>query len=126
MKNFWNQTVEFKAIVISSIVTVVAFMGTLFLFWFKHYEVPLAVLLGGLIVVSSWLVPLLSKKEGEMRIKLDVFTIFLRFGLVVLFVILFATLQLTTGIVLASPIFLLASYLVISLVTLLAFHRKDA
>ena len=126
MKHFWNQTVELRAFIISSFVTFVAFMGTLFLFWFQHYEIPLAILLGGVIVILSWLVLLLVKKKGKAQIKLDIFAIYLRFALVVLFVLLFVILQITLGVVVISPLYLLISYLVVSLLTLFAFHRKDA
>ena len=125
MKRFWNQTVEFKALIISSSLTILGFLGTLFLFWFNHYEIPLAVLLGGLIVSLSWLILYLSKRGGKERIKLDIFAIYLRLGLVAIFAALFAFLQYAYNIVIVSPIFLVVSYLVISLLTLLAFIGKD-
>lgn len=125
MKKFWNQTVEFKALIISSSLTILGFLGTLFLFWFNHYEIPLAALLGGLIVSLSWLILYLSKKGGKARIKLDIFAIYLRLGLVALLTALFAFLQYRFSIVTVSPIFLVVSYLTISLLTLLAFIGKD-
>lgn len=125
MKKFWNQTVEFKALIISSSLTTLGFLGTLFLFWFQRYDVPLAVLLGGLIVSISWLILYLSKRGGKARIKLDIFAIYLRLGLVAIFAALFAFLQYAYNIVIVSPIFLVVSYLAISLLTLLAFIGKD-
>ena len=125
MKQFWNQTVEFKALIISSTITIIGFLGTLFLFWFNHYEIPLAVLLGGLIVSLSWLILYLSKRGGKARIKLDIFAIYLRLGLVAVLAALFAFLQYTFSIVTVSPIFLVVSYLTVSLLTLLAFVGKD-
>lgn len=125
MKKFWNQTVEFKALIISSSLTTLGFLGTLFLFWFQRYDVPLAVLLGGLIVSISWLILYLSKRGGKARIKLDIFAIYLRLGLVAIFAALFAFLQYAFNIVIVSPIFLVVSYLVTSLLTLLAFIGKD-
>ena len=125
MKQFWNQTVEFKALIISSIVTILGFLGTLFLFWFNHYEIPLAVLLGGLIVSMSWLILNLSKRDGKARVKLDIFAIYLRLGVVAILTALFAFLQLRFNLVTVSPIFLIVSYLTVSLLTLLAFIGKD-
>ena len=125
MKQFWNQTVEFKALIISSIVTILGFLGTLFLFWFNHYEIPLAVLLGGLIVSMSWLILNLSKRDGKARVKLDIFAIYLRLGVVAILTALFAFLQLRFNLVTVSPTFLIVSYLTVSLLTLLAFIGKD-
>ena len=125
MKKFWNQTVEFKALIISSTLTTLGFLGTLFLFWFQRYDVPLAVLLGGLIVSISWLILFMSKRGGKARIKLDIFAIYLRLDLVAIFAALFAFLQYAYNIVIVSPIFLVVSYLTISLLTLLAFIGKD-
>ena len=125
MKKFWNQTVEFKALVISSLATVVGFLGTAVLFWFQHYEIPLAVLLGGAIVAISWLILFLNKKDEKAKVKLDVFAIYLRLALVAIFTILFAVLQMTLGLVIISPVFLVISYFVIAMLTLIAFHRKD-
>ena len=125
MKKIWNQTVEFKALIISSTITILGFLGTLFLFWFNHYEIPLAVLLGGLIVSLSWLILNLSKKGGKARIRLDIFAIYLRLGLVAIFAALFAFLQYAYEIVIISPIFLVISYLTVSSLALIAFIGKD-
>lgn len=125
MKKNWNQTVEFKALIISSTITILGFLGTLFLFWLNHYEIPLAVLLGGLIVSLSWLILNLSKKGGKARIRLDIFAIYLRLGLVAIFAALFAFLQYAYEIVIISPIFLVVSYLTVSSLALIAFIGKD-
>ena len=125
MKKFWSQTVEFKALVISSLATVVGFLGTAVLFWFQHYEIPLAVLLGGAIVAISWLILFSNKKDEKSKVKLDVFAIYLRLALVAIFTILFTILQITLGVVIISPVFLVISYFVIAMLTLIAFHRKD-
>ena len=125
MKKFWNQTVEFKAFVISLIALVLAFIGTSCLFFFGHYEIPLAVLTSGLIVNLTWLMLYLNKKRGEGRIKLDIFAIYLRLSLIVVLTIVFAILQLTLKIVIISPIFLVVSYLGYSLLTFIAFIGKD-
>ena len=126
MKKFWNQRVEPKALVISSIATLVGFLGTMVLFWFHRYDIPLAVLLGGLVVVISWLILFLIKKDDKTKIKLDIFAIYLRLTLVVLLAITFLVLDLALHIVIASPIFLIVSYFIVAMLTLLAFYRKDA
>ena len=125
MKKFWNQTVEFKAFVISLIALILAVGGTSCLFFFGNYEIPLAVLTSGLIVNLTWLMLYLNKKRGEGRIKLDIFAIYLRLSLIVVLTIVFAILQLTLKIVIISPIFLVVSYLGYSLLTFIAFIGKD-
>lgn len=125
MKKFWNQKVEFKAVVISSIATLVGFLATAVLFWFNRYDIPLAVLLGGLVVVGSWLLLLLIKKDDKTKIKFDIFAIYLRLALVVILAITFLVLDLTVHVVIVSPIFLIVSYFVVAMLTLLAFHRKE-
>ena len=126
MKKFWNQTVEFKALILSSLATVVGFLGTMVLFWFGRYDIPFAVLLSGAIVITSWLILFLSKKQGQEKNKLDIFAIYFRLGAVMLFAILFTALEITIQLVIISPIFLVVSYLVISLFALLSFYRKEA
>lgn len=125
MNKFWNQTVEFKALIISSIVSLFGFLGTVVLFWFHRYDIPLAVLLAGVVVVTSWLILFLSKKKDSSRIKLDIFAIYFRLGAIFLFTVLFTVLKLVWNIVIVSPIYLVIAYLVISLSTLLAFYRKE-
>lgn len=125
MKKFWNSTIECKALMVSSIATVLAFLGTSFLFFMGHFEIPLAVLLSGVIVSATWLMLYLNKNTGERRIKLDIFAIFLRLSLVVVLTVIFAVLQFTLEIVIVSPIFIVVSYLGYSLLTLVAYLRKD-
>ena len=125
MKKFWNQTVEFKAFMISLIAMILAIGGTSCLFFLGRYEIPLAVLSSGIIVTLTWFLLYLNKKKGEWRIKLDIFAIYLRLSLIVVLTIIFAILQLTLKIVIISPIFLVVSYLGYSLLTFIAFIGKD-
>lgn len=124
MKKFWNQPIEFKALIISLIVTVLGFGGTAFLFWFQRYDIPLAVLTSGFIVSITWFLLYLNKKSGKNRVKLDIVFIYLRISLIVALAILFAALELSVKVVTISPIFLVVSYLVISLFNLLAYFKK--
>ena len=124
MKRFWNQTVEIKALIISSLATVIGFLGTAFLFWFHRYDVPLAILTSGVIITSTWFALFLSRKRSLPVVKLDIFLIYLRLILITSLTILFAVLNLTIGLVIVSPIYLVISYLVISLLTLIAYFRK--
>ena len=124
MKRFWNQTIEIKALIISSLATVIGFLGTAFLFWFHRYDVPLAILTSGVIITSTWFALFLSRKRSLPVVKLDIFLIYLRLILITSLTILFAVLNLTIGLVIVSPIYLVISYLVISLLTLIAYFRK--
>ena len=124
MKKFWNQTVEFKSLVISIIATVLAFAGTAVLFWFNRYDIPLATLTSGLVVIISWLILYLNKKKDKPAVKLDILAIFLRLTLIVILAITFAVLELTIKLVTVSPVFLVVSYLGYSLINLLAYIKK--
>ena len=124
MKKFWNQPIEFKALIISSILTVLGFGGTMFLFWFQRYDIPFAVLTSGVIVSSTWLFLFLNKRSGKNRVKLDIVFIYLRIILIVGLTILFAALELGLNIVTVSPVYLVISYIVISMVNLLAYFTK--
>ena len=124
MKKFWNQSIEVKALIISLIVTVLGFGGTAFLFWFQRYDIPLAILLSGTIVAVTWLCLYLSKRKGQKHIKLDLVLIYLRLILIVSLAILFTVLQLIVHVVTVSPIYLIVAYLVISLMTLIAYFKK--
>ena len=126
MKKFWNQSVEFKALIISSTMGLLGFLGTMFLFWFHRYDIPLAVLLSGIIVTTSWLILYLNKKSGKEQIKKDIFAVYLRLALIATLATVFAVLQIAAKLVIVSPVYLVISYLVISMVTLIAFVRKDA
>jgi hypothetical protein len=124
MKKFWNQTVEFKSLVISIIATVLAFAGTAVLFWFNRYDIPLATLTSGLVVIISWLILYLNKKKDKPAVKLDILAIYLRLTLIVILAITFAVLELTIKVVTVSPVFLVVSYLGYSLINLLAYIKK--
>ena len=121
MSKFKDQSIEFRALIISLIVTVVGFLGTAVLFWFNHYDIPLAVITSGLIVTLSWLFLYLNKKKEKPNPKLDIVFIYLRLILVVILAIVFIVLEITLSLVTVSAVFLVVSYLVISLSTLLAY-----
>ena len=121
MSKFQNQTIEFKAFIISLIASVVGVMGTAVLFWFNRYDIPLAVLTSGLIVTLTWLFLYLNKKNGKPNPKIDIVFIYLRLILIVVLAIVFIVLEITLSLVTVSPVFLVVSYLVISLLTLLAY-----
>ena len=125
MNRFWNQTLEFKALVISIVATALAFGGTAFLFWFQRYDIPLAVLLGGIIVIISWLILFINKRKDKPSVKLDILAIYLRLTLVVILAIIFTVLDIAFSIVVISPIFLVVSYIGYSLLNLLAYIRRD-
>ena len=124
MDKFWNQTLEVKALIISLLATVVGFGGTSFLFWFQRYDIPLAILTSGVIVSLSWLALYLSKRGKVKRVKLDIALIYIRLILVVLIATLVTVLEINFAIVTISPVFLVISYLVISLLTLIAYFKK--
>lgn len=121
MNKFLNQSIEYKAFVISLIASVVGLLGTSVLFWFNRYDIPLAVLVSGIIVTLSWLFLYLNKKQGKPSAKLDVALIYVRLSLIVILAIVFAILEITLSLVIISPIYLVVAYLVISLLTLLAY-----
>ena len=121
MSKFKDQSIEFKAFIISLIASVVGFLGTAVLFWFNRYDVPLAVITSGLIVTLSWLFLYLNKKKEKPNPKLDIVFIYLRLILVVILAIVFIVLEITLSLVTVSPVFLVVAYLVISLLTLLAY-----
>ena len=121
MNKFKDQSIEFKAFIISLIASVVGFLGTAVLFWFNRYDVPLAILTSGLIVTLSWLFLYLNKKKEKPNPKLDIVFIYLRLILIVVLAIVFIVLEITLSLVTVSAVFLVVSYLVISLSTLLAY-----
>ena len=121
MSKFKDQSIEFRALIISLIVTVVGFLGTAVLFWFNRYDIPLAVITSGLIVTLSWLFLYFNKKKEKPNPKLDIVFIYLRLILIVVLAIVFIVLEITLSLVTVSAVFLVVSYLVISLLTLLAY-----
>ena len=121
MNKFKDQSIEFKAFIISLVASVVGFLGTAVLFWFNRYDIPLAVLTSGAIVTLSWLFLYLNKKKEKPNPKLDIVFIYLRLILIVILAIVFIVLEITLSLVTVSAVFLVVSYLVISLLTLLAY-----
>ena len=125
MKKFFSQNIEIKAFIISITATVLGFLGTVFLFWHNRGDIPFGVLAGGGIIILGWLILYLSKKNGKETAKLDVFVIFLRLTLLVLFAAVFAVLRLKLNLYIISPVSLIIAYLVVSLLTLIAHIGKD-
>ena len=125
MKKFFSQAIEIKALIISITATVLGFLGTIFLFWYKRGDIPFGVLTGGGIIILGWLILYLSKRGGKETAKLDVFVIFLRLTLLVLIAIAFAILRLQLKLYIISPVSLIIAYLVVSLLTLIAHIGKD-
>ena len=124
MNKFWNQTIEIKALIISLIATILGFGGTSFLFWFQRYDIPLSILTSGAIISLSWLALYLSKRGNTKRVKLDIALIYIRLILIVLIATVTTILEIKLAIVTISPVFLVISYLVISLLTLIAYFKK--
>ena len=124
MKKFWNQTIEVKALIISLIVTAIGVGGSAFLFWFQRYDIPLAIFTSGVIISLSWLALYLSKRGNVKRVKLDIALIYIRLFLIVLIALVTTILEINLAIVTISPVFLVISYLVISLLTLIAYFKK--
>ena len=125
MKKIFSQNIEIKALIISITATVLGFLGTVFLFWYNRGDIPFGVLTGGGIIILGWLILYLSKKNGKETAKLDVFVIFLRLTLLVLFAAVFAVLRLKLNLYIISPVSLIIAYLVVSLLTLIAHIGKD-
>ena len=124
MNKFWNQTLELKALIISLVITFIGVGGTSFLFWFQRYDIPLAILTSGAIISLSWLALYLSKRGNTKRVKLDIALIYIRLILIVLIATVTTILEIKLAIVTISPVFLVISYLVISLLTLIAYFKK--
>lgn len=124
MKKIWNQNSEARALIVSTLLTVIGVGGTAFLFWLGYYEIPLGVLVGGAVVALSWLALFLIKRSGQPRIKLDIFFIYLRLGIIVVLAILFTVLSIVNGLRIISPISMIVAYLVISIVTMMFYIKK--
>ena len=125
MKKFFSQNIETKSLIIASISTVLGFLGTVFLFWYNRGDIPFGALFGGGIIILAWLILYLSKKNGKETVKLDIFVIFLRLGVLIIGSITFAMLQWWLGLYIISSVALIIAYLVVSLLTLLAHIGKD-
>ena len=124
MKKFWNQNSEARALIVSALLTIIGVGGTAFLFWFHYYDIPLGVLIGGVVVSLSWLALFLIKRTGKPHVKLDIAFIYIRLGLIVLLAILFTVLRIVSGIVIANPIAMIVAYGVISILAMMVFIKK--
>ena len=125
MKKLWNQNSEARALIVSTLLTILGVGGTLFLFWFHRYDVPLAVLLGGGIVALSWLALYFNKRSNKPRIKLDITFIYLRLALIIGLAVLFGVLM-YNKIIVISPVYLIISYLAISIIAMVVYIKKGA
>ena len=124
MNKLWSQNSEFRAFIVSALLTLLGVGGTAFLFWFHRYDVPLAVLLGGGVVTMTWFSLYLVKRTNRPHTKIDITLIFTRLFIVVSLAFLFAILDYQFNLVIVSPIYLVVAYLVISLVTTFVFIKK--
>lgn len=124
MKKLWNQNNEAKALIVSTILTLIGFCGTVFLFWLKRYDIPLAVLVGGGITILSWLVLYLLKKTGKPHTKIEIAVMFSRLIVITSLAVIFAILAYHAFIVIFSPIAMIIAYFVVSLTSVIIFSRK--
>ena len=124
MKKFWNLNSEARALIVSTLLTVIGVGGTAFLFWFHRYDIPLGVLIGGAVVILTWLALFFIKRSEKPKIKLDIALIYIRLGVIVALAILFTVLQIANGIVIASPISLIIAYGIISILTMMVYIKK--
>ena len=124
MKKLWSQNSEARALIISTLLTVIGVGGTAFLFWFHRYDIPLAILLGGGVVSATWFSLYLVKKSNKPHVKIDITLIYVRLVIIVALAILFAILTYQYKLVIVSPIYMVISYLVISLITMVVYIKK--
>ena len=124
MKKFWNLNSEARALIVSTLLIVIGVGGTAFLFWFHRYDIPLGVLIGGMVVALTWLALFFVKRRNKPNIKLDIALIYIRLGIIVALAILFAVLQFTNVAVIASPISLIVAYGIISILTMMVYIKK--
>lgn len=124
MKKFWNLNSEARAIIVSTLLIVIGVGGTAFLFWFHRYDIPLGVLIGGMVVALTWLALFFVKRSNKPNIKLDIALIYIRLGIIVTLAVLFAVLQFTNVAVIASPISLIVAYGIISILTMMVYIKK--
>ena len=124
MKKFWSQNSEARALIVSTLLTVIGVGGTAFLFWFNRYDVPLGILVGGIVVILTWLALYFVKKSNKPHIKLDIALIYIRLAVIVLLAILFAILAFKFSLVIISPIYMVIAYLVVSLAAMSVYIKK--
>ena len=124
MKKFWNLNSEARALIVSTLLIVIGVGGTAFLFWFHRYDIPLGVLIGGMVVALTWLALFFVKRRNKPNIKLDIALIYIRLGIIVTLAVLFAVLQFTNTAVIASPISLIVAYGIISILTMMVYIKK--
>ena len=124
MKKFWSQNSEARALIVSTLLTVIGVGGTAFLFWFNRYDVPLGVLVGGAVVALTWLALYFIKKSNKPHVKLDIALIYIRLAVIVLLAILFAVLAFSFSLVIISPLYMVIAYLVISLSAMAVYIKK--
>lgn len=124
MKKFWNLNSEARALIVSTLLIVIGVGGTAFLFWFHRYDIPLGVLIGGMVVALTWLALFFVKRSNKPNIKLDIALIYIRLGIIVTLAVLFAVLQFTNTAVIASPISLIVAYGIISILTMMVYIKK--
>ena len=124
MKKFWNLNSEARALIVSTLLIVIGVGGTAFLFWFHRYDIPLGVLIGGMVVALTWLALFFVKRSNKPNIKLDIALIYIRLGIIVTLAVLFAALQFTNTAVIASPISLIVAYGIISILTMMVYIKK--
>ena len=124
MKKFWSQNSEARALIVSTLLTVIGVGGTAFLFWFKRYDVTLGILVGGIVVILTWLALYFVKKSNKPHIKLDIALIYIRLAVIVLLAILFAILAFKFSLVIISPIYMVIAYLVVSLAAMSVYIKK--
>ena len=124
MKKFWNLNSEARALIVSTLLIVIGVGGTAFLLWFHRYDIPLGVLIGGMVVALTWLALFFVKRSNKPNIKLDIALIYIRLGIIVTLAVLFAVLQFTNVAVIASPISLIVAYGIISILTMMVYIKK--
>ena len=124
MKKFWSLNSEARALIVSTLLIVIGVGGTAFLFWFQRYDIPLGVLIGGVVVALTWLALFFVKRSGKPRIKLDIALIYIRLGVIVALAILFTVLSILYNIVIASPISMIIAYGIISILAMLVYIKK--
>ena len=124
MKKFWSLNSEARALITATLLTLIGFGGTAFLFWFNYYDIPLGVLIGGAVVSLSLLALYFVRRSGKPKVKLDIALIYTRLGVIVALAILFTVLRIALDIVIASPISLIVAYGVISVLAMIVFFRK--